>query len=203
MRINKISQTTPDIYKVDRYLSYYKIKNEHIVIVDDSFSKVFTDNDYDAIKDYILSTWDTICCYNVEDRGDYWEFIEEDIEEDIENTKYDYEPDDVEPTFDAEESVTDAIESVISTEELNYIPYTEYCMGITSIDGKTSSIYEKAIFVTPVDNVIGDDEIIDDLNVRYFPISKYIDSPFDLLCGHTDVIAEMVNDIIDYITEKK
>lgn len=192
MKINKISQTTPDIYKVENYLSYYRIKDEHIVIVDNSFGKVFTD--YEAINNHIFHTWDTICCYNVEDKGGYWEFIEEDME----NTKYDYEP-----TFDAAESVVNTLESVISTEELNHIPYTEYYMGITSIDDKPTSIYEKAIFITPTDNVIGDDEIIDDLNVRYFPISKYIDSPFELLSRQIDVISGMADDIIDYITSEK
>lgn len=196
MKINKISKTTPDIYKVENYLSYYKIKEEHIIIIDETLAKVFSKSDYEAINNHIFHTWDTICCYNVEDKGDYWEFIEE---VDEENCKYDYEP-----TFDAAESVVNTLESVISTEELNHIPYTDYYMGITSIDNnKPSSIYEKAIFVTPTDNVIADDELIDDLNVKYFPISKYIDSPFELLSRQVDVISNMADDIIDYITSEK
>lgn len=193
MKINKISPNTPDIFKVENYLTYYKIKDEHIVIIDETLAKVFSKSDYEAINNHIFDTLYNSCCYDVEDKGEYWEFVEEDVE----NTKYDYEPDD---DYNNEGNVIDTLESVISTEELNHIPYTEYYMGITSIDNKPSSIYEKAIFVTPTDNVIGDDEIIDDLNVRYFPISKYIDSPFELLSRQIDVISNMADDIIDYIT---
>lgn len=193
MKINKISQTTPDIYKVENYLSYYRVKNEHIVIIDDTLAKVFSTSDYEAINNHIFDTLYNSCCYDLEDKGDFWEFIEEDME----NTKYDDEP-----TFNATESVIDAIESVINTGELNHIPYTDFSIGITSIDGKPTSIFEKAIFVTPTDNVIADDEIADDLNVKYFPFSKYIDSPFELLSRQIDVISNMADDIIDYITQK-
>lgn len=198
MKINKITSNTPNKYIVGDYLKYYRVDNEHIVIVDDTLAKVFSESDYEAINNHIFDTLYNSCCYDLEDKGEYWEFIEEDME----NTKFDYEPDDDEPTFDAVESVVNTLESVISTEELNNIPYTDYYMGITSIDGKPTSIYEKAIFVTPTDNVIGDDEIADDLNVKYFPFSKYIDSPFELLSRQIDVISYMADDIIDYITQK-
>ena len=84
MRINKISKDTPNIYKAGDYLQYYRIADEHIVMVDNSFGKVFPANaGYDDINDYVFDIWDTICCYNVEDKGEYWEFVEEETDDEM------------------------------------------------------------------------------------------------------------------------
>ena len=131
MEINKITESTPDVYKVENYLSYYRIKDEHIVIIDETLAKVFSNTDYEAINNHIFETWDTICCYNVVDRGEYWEFIEVDEE----NCKYDYEPDDEDDyaeelklaRLDEIDRIEELITKVIETKQPQYFDDTELC----------------------------------------------------------------------------
>lgn len=133
MEINKISSSTPDVYKVENYLSYYRIKDEHIVIIDETLAKVFSNSDYEAINNHIFETWDTVCCYNVEDKGEYWEFVEVDEE----NCKYDYEPDYEDEDDYAEElklakldeidRIEELITKVIETKQPQFFDDTELC----------------------------------------------------------------------------
>lgn len=81
MIIDKITPNTPNKYIIDNYLNYYRIDNEHIVIIDNSFGKVFSINtDYETINNYISQHFE-ICCFDFEDRGEYWEFIEPEEED--------------------------------------------------------------------------------------------------------------------------
>lgn len=131
MEINKISSSTPDKYSVGNFLKYYRLADEHIVLIDNSYGEAFPINtDYEAINNHIFDTWNTICCYNVEDRGDCWEFIEIDEE----NCKYDYEPDDEDyaeelklAKLDEIHRIEELIIEVIDTKQPQFFDDTELC----------------------------------------------------------------------------
>ncbi len=163
MEINKISSTTPDKYSVGKYLKYYRLDDEHIVLVDDSFGKVFPINiDYETINNYIAEDFD-ICCYNFEDRGEYWEFIEEDEE----NTKYDYEPDDDDyaeelklAKLDEIDRIEELLIKVIDTKQPQFFDDTELCeLDIEYNDVEVAVVYK-----------------FENKPVKYFPIKENYNS---------------------------
>lgn len=70
MKINKITESTPDKYSVGKYLKYYRLTDEHILLMDNLFGNIFPINtDYEVINNYITKHFE-FACYNFEDRGD-------------------------------------------------------------------------------------------------------------------------------------
>ena len=159
MEINKISSTTPDNYSVGDYLKYYKVADEHIVVVDDTFGKVFPKNtDYVTINNYIAQNFD-ISCYNFEDRGEYWEFFEIDEE----NCKYDYEPDYEDyaeelklARLDEIDRIEELIKKVVETKKPQYFDDTELCeLDIEYNEDEVAIVYK-----------------FENKPVKYFPIKE-------------------------------
>lgn len=169
MEINKISSTTPDKYSVGKYLKYYRIDDEHIVLVDNSFGNVFPINtDYEAINNYIAEHFE-FACYNFEDRGEYWEFIEEDEE----NTKYDYEPDDEDyaeelklARIDEINRIEELITKVIDTKQPQFFDDTELCeLDIEYNEENNPNLFEAAVVYK-----------FENKPVKYFPIKENYNS---------------------------
>ena len=181
MEINKISSSTPDVYKVENYLSYYRIKDEHIVIIDETLAKVFSNSDYEAINNHIFQTLDTICCYNVEDKGEYWEFIEIDEE----NCKYDYEPDydDYEEELKVAKveeimRIADLIAKVIDTKQPQFFDDTELCeLDIEYLEEENHNLFEAAVVYK-----------YENKPVKYFPIKDMYSSVSNVMKGEDDDI---------------
>ena len=185
MEINKISSSTPDVYKVENYLSYYRIKDEHIVIIDETLAKVFSNSDYEAINNHIFETWDTVSCYNVEDRGDYWEFIEVDEE----NCKYDYEPDEEDEKVDRYEEVR-RIEGLIAKaiDDKEPQPFGNddaYEIDIEYMEEENHNLFEAAVVLKYCNNP-----------ERYFPLKDIYNNISTVLKGEEDDILYHIADQI-------
>lgn len=182
MEINKITPNTPNKYIVGDYLKYYRVDNEHIVILDETLAKVFSKNDYEAINNHIFKVWDTICCYNVEDRGEYWEFIEEDEE----NTKYDYEIDNEEKVDRYEEvrRIEELIAKAIDDKEPQ--PFgDEYEIDIEYIEEYNHNLFEAAVVLKCCNN-----------SERYFPLKDVYNNISTVLQGKEDDILYIIADQI-------
>jgi hypothetical protein len=182
MRIEKITLNTPDKYVVDDYLKYYRLADEHIVIIDNSFGEVFPINtDYEAINNHIFETWDTVSCYNVEDRGDYWEFIETEEEE--------YTEDYVELKIIRIEEVLrieDLISKAIDTKQPQ--PFEEgdaYEIDIEYLEENNHNLFEAAVVLKYCNNP-----------EKYFPIKGTYDSISGVLKGEGDDILHSIADQI-------
>ena len=182
MKINKITPNTPNKYIVGDYLKYYRVDNEHIVILDKTLAKVFSKNDYEAINNHIFETWDTICCYNVVDRGDYWEFIEE---EDEENTKYDYEIDDEEDRYEVVRKIEDLIAKAIDDKEpQSFGDDDAYEIDIEYIEEENHNLFEAAVVLKYCNNP-----------EKYFPLKDIYNNVSSVLQGKED-------DILYYLADQ-
>lgn len=184
MEINKISSNTPNKYIVGDFLKYYRVDNEHIVIIDETLAKVFSNTDYDTINNHIFKTWDTVSCYNVEDRGDYWEFIEIDEE----NCKYDYEPDEDDyaeelklAKLDEIDRIEELITKVIETKQPQFFDDTELCeLDIEYNEDEVAIVYK-----------------FENKPVKYFPIKENYNSL--LIKGErNDILYSIALEIYNY-----
>ena len=165
------------------YLKYYKVDNEHIVILDETLAKVFSNTDYDTINNHIFETWVTICCYNVEDRGEYWEFIEEDEE----NTKYDYEIDDEEDRYEVVRRIESLIAKAIDEKEPQ--PFgDDYEIDIEYIEEYNHNLFEAAVVLKYCNN-----------SEKYFPLKNIYNNISTVLKGDEDNILYIIaNQIYTY-----
>lgn len=180
MRINKITSNTPNKYIVGDFLKYYRVDNEHIVIIDETLAKVFSKNDYNAINNHIFETWDTICCYNVEDRGEYWEFVEEDEE----NTKYDYEIDDEEDRYEVVKRIEELIAKAIDNKEPQ--PFgDDYEIDIEYLEEENHNLFEAAVVLKYLNNP-----------KKYFPLKDVYNNISTVLQGEEDDILYHIADQI-------
>ena len=180
MIIDKITPNTPNKYIVGDYLKYYRFDNEHIVIIDETLAKVFSKNDYEAINNHIFETWYTICCYNVEDKGDYWEFVEEDEE----NTKYDYEIDDEEDRYEVVKRIEDLIAKAIDDKEPQ--PFgDDYEIDIEYLEEENHNLFEAAVVLNYCNNP-----------EKYFPFKDNYDNISTVMKGEGDDILHSIADQI-------
>lgn len=193
MEINKITPNTPNKYIVGDFLKYYRLADEHIVIIDNSYGEVFPINtDYEAINNHIFDTWGTISCYNVEDRGEYWEFIEpeeteEDTEYDEENTIYDGED-----NFDEIKSIEELIAKAIDTKQPQpFVVDDAYEIDIEYLEEGNNNLFEAAVVLKYCNNP-----------EKYFPIKGTYDSISGVLKGvEDDILFAIAYQIYTYYYE--
>lgn len=178
MEINKITPNTPNKYIVGDFLKYYRLADEHIVIVDDSIGKVFPENaDYDDINNHIFETWDTICCYNVEDRGEYWEFIETEEEEYTEDY-VELKMIRIEEVLRIEEVIAKAIDT---KQPQPFVDDDAYEIDIEYLEENNHNLFEAAVVLKYCDNP-----------ERYFPIKDNYDNISTVLKAEGDDILHSI-----------
>lgn len=182
MKINKITPNTPNKYIVGDYLKYYKVDNEHIVILDETLAKVFLNNDYEAINNHIFKTLTECCCYDFEDRTDYWELIEEGEE----NT-YDYETDDEEDRYEVVRKIEELIAKAIDEKEPQ--PFgDEYEIDIEYIEEENHNLFEAAVVLNYLNNP-----------EKYFPLKDIYNNVSTVLKGEEDdILFHIANQIYTY-----
>ena len=187
MEINKITPNTPNKYIVVDYLKYYRVDNEHIVIIEETLAKVFPiETDFEIINNHIFETWDTICCYNVVDRGDYWEFIETEEEEDDED---DY---DVELKMVRVREVmriAELIAKAIDTKQPQPFDKSDaYEIDIEYMEEENHNLFEAAVVLKYCNNA-----------ERYFPLKDVYNNISTVLKGDEDNILYIIaNQIYTY-----
>lgn len=183
MEINKITPNTPNKYIVGDYLKYYKVGDEHIVLLDDTFGKAFPiETDFETINDFIAKHFE-FSCYNFEDRGDYWEFLETEEEEDDED---DY---DVELKMVRVREVmriAELIAKAIDTKQPQ--PFEEgdaYEIDIEYLEENNHNIFEAAVVLNYCNNP-----------EKYFPIKDNYDNISTVLKAEGDDILHSIADQI-------
>jgi hypothetical protein len=166
---------------VGDYLKYYRVADEHIVIVDDAFGNVFPINiDYETINNFIAEHFE-FSCYNFEDKGEYWEFIETEEEE--------YTEDYVELKMiriDEVLRIEDLISKAIDTKQPQ--PFEEgdaYEIDIEYLKEENHNLFEAAVVLKYCNNP-----------EKYFPIKGTYDSISGVLKGEGDDILHSIADQI-------
>lgn len=176
MRIDKIKKSTQP-FKTD-YVSFWITDTDYIVKSAGMIRDFPLHTPFEEINDFIFEWLDEE--YTIKDRGDYWEFVDENGETDEERIErmsqedmYDNTPDDV---------IIECIKNLVDTKEKQ--TYGEFEL---TIDG---NVLDAVITLQDIDG-----------NTKKFYTLEHYTNISDLLSGEFDVVYSLAEAIYSYIMQ--